>query len=93
AGPVAFADAFHGFWVQSDLGVGREGLRYLDGVHWTNRIANGATNTSFHVDLVLQINIGDRVDRTKSATTPAINTSRLIDMILKLRVLHHTGFF
>jgi hypothetical protein len=42
---------------------------------------------------VLQINIGDRVDRTKSATTPAINTSRLIDMILKLRVLHHTGFF
>jgi hypothetical protein len=90
SGPVSFADAFHVVGIHDHLGVGKVSLRDHHSVHWTNRIANGATNATFHINLMLEIKIWDGIDRTESTTTTTIDAGLLIDVIVKLG-LHHTS--
>jgi hypothetical protein len=93
AGPVSFADAFHVVGIQDDLGVGRISLRDQNGIDRTNRIANGATNATVHINLMLEIKIRDGINRTESTATTTIDTSLLIDVIVKLAVLHRASSF
>jgi len=53
-GPVSFAHSFHVVGIQYHLGVGRICLRDHHGVHGTNCVADGTTNATFHVDLMLE---------------------------------------
>jgi hypothetical protein len=89
-GPVSFADAFHVVGIHDHLGVREISLRDHHGIHGTNRIANGATNATFHINLMLEIKIWDGIDRTESTTTTTIDAGLLVDAIVKLG-LHHTS--
>jgi hypothetical protein len=88
-GPVSFADAFHVVGIQDHLDVRGICLRDHHSIHGTNRIANGATNATFHINLMLEIKIWNGIDRTESTTTTTIDAGLLIDVIVKLG-LHHT---
>jgi hypothetical protein len=73
--------------------VGRICLRDHHGVHGTNCVADGTTNATFHINLMLEIKIRDGVNRTESTATTTIDTGLLIDVIVKLGLLHHASSF
>jgi len=93
AGPISFADAFHVVGIQDHLGVGKIRLRDYHGIDGTNRVANGATNATFHINLMLEVEIWDSIDRTESTTTTTIDAGLLINVIVKLGLLHHASSF
>ena len=91
-GPVPFAHSLHVVGIQYHLGVGRICLRDHHRIHWTNCVADGATDATFHIDLMLEIKIRDGVNWTESTATTTINTGLLIDVVVKLGLLHHRVF-
>ena len=86
--PIALTDSLHIVWIQRYSAVGRNRLRDFDGIYGTYRVTNGATDTAFHIDLMLEIKVGNGVDRTKTTAAAAIDTRLLIDMIAELRLFH-----
>jgi hypothetical protein len=68
-------------------------LRDHHSIHGTDCVADGATDTTFHINLMLEIKIRDGVNRTESTATTTIDTGFLIDVIVKLGLLHHASSF
>jgi hypothetical protein len=68
-------------------------LRDHHSIYGTDCVANGATDATFHINLMLEIKIRDGVNRTESTATTTIDTGLFIDVIVKLGLLHHASSF
>jgi hypothetical protein len=88
-GPISFPHPFHVIGIQDDFGVGISVLGNFNRIDRTNRVADGATDTAFHVDLVLEVKIGDSIDWTESPATTAIDAGLLVDVIGEMSLFHY----
>jgi hypothetical protein len=68
-------------------------LRNHHSIHGTDCVADGATDTAFHINLMLEVKIRNGINRTESTATTTIDTGPLIDVIVKLGLLHHDSSF